>query len=488
MLSKSQYTKYLQCPKALWLYRKDKSRLTPPSAWQQQVFDTGTVVGELACKLFPGGDLIPFDITDTPGMAARTLELIDAGVETIYEASFIHDDLFVAVDILHRQGGFWHLYEVKSSSSVKDTFIDDAAVQAFVLESSGLSLGSINIVHVNNRYIREEELDVAQLFTSRNITERARLRMKAVPENIACMKETLAGNEPEIPIGIHCLSPYACDAKDYCWKQLAGIPEKSVFTLTTARQDRKFELYESGIIRLEDVPPDDCTPAQRLQILGELHIESEAVRDFVAGIEYPITHLDFESFQPAIPEYSGTRPYSQIPFQYSLHLESGPESLPDLVHKEYLAPLSGDPRRELAEHLLADIPDTGTILTYNQVFEKGVIGKLAAAYPDLSDALLALNERVRDLMAPFKARWYYHPLQNGSYSIKKVLPALVPRMEEAYASLPGVNNGGEASAIWSSLEGEGDEERIDEVRQGLLAYCRLDTLAMVKILEVLRGV
>ncbi len=491
MLSKSQYTKYLQCPKAFWLYRNDKGKLTPASGRQQQMFDTGTTVGELARQLFPDGDTVEFDIANITGMTHRTRELIDTGAETIYEASFLFDDVFVAVDILRKEAGFWNIYEVKSSTSVKDVYIDDAAVQAWVVENSGLQLKTINVAHINTRYEREGELDIQQLFAVRNVSERAHLRMKDIPERITAMKQVQQDGEPDFPIGIHCLNPYECDAKDYCWRQLAEIPEKSVFTLTAARRDTKFELYKSGIIKLEDVPLEDCTPAQRIQVLGELHVEKEPIAEFLSSLEYPITHLDFESFQPAIPEYQGTRPYAQIPFQYSLHIENSPGldgSEKPLKHKEYLATIGTDPRRDLAENLLSDIPASGTILVYNQVFEKQVIGRLAETFEDLREDLLNLNHRIRDLMLPFKERWYYHPDQNGRYSIKKVLPALVPKMEKAYSTLPGVSNGGEASAVWSVIQREMDQKKVAEIRQGLLAYCELDTLAMVKILEVMRYV
>ncbi|MDT8296967.1 MAG: DUF2779 domain-containing protein [Spirochaetaceae bacterium] len=485
MLSKSQYLKYLQCPKAFWLYRKDKSKLTPPSPLQQQIFDTGTEVGEVAWGLFPGGRLIPFNITNIPGMARQTRTAITNSTDTIYEASFIVDKLFVAVDILHREEDSWHLYEVKSSTGVKDTYIDDAAVQCYVLEKSGIKLTSMNIVHINNRYVLDGELDLKQLFSILDVTDEARLRVAEIPLRIDEMKSILAGPEPHRPIGPHCLSPYECDAKDYCWKTLAGVPENSVFTLTTANPERKFDLYKSGIANIADVPPEDCTMAQQLQIQGELHIEPDPIREFVRDLVYPITHLDFESFQSAVPQYQGTQAYTQIPFQYSLHIEENPGNL---LHKEFLGPIGTDPRRELAEQLLADIPEEGTILTYNQKFEKSIIGKLAKAFPDLKTPLLALNERVRDLMLPFQKRWYYHPAQNGSYSIKKVLPALVPEMDEAYKNLPGVNNGGEASSTWSALPRNADPNQVEQIRSELLAYCRLDTHAMVKILDVLRQV
>ncbi|MBF9015201.1 DUF2779 domain-containing protein [Oceanispirochaeta sp. M2] len=484
MLSKSQYTCYLQCPKFFWLSRKKREVLTPPSTHQQQIFDTGHYVGETACRLFPGGEEIPFDRTDLPGMAARTKQLIHEGVTTIYEASFIFDEIFVAVDILHYENGLWNIYEVKSSTGVKDIYIHDAAVQSYVLENCGIKLKSENIVHINNRYVRGAELDLKELFTIADISLNILAHKRLIPERIKEMKSLLEESEPEQEIGHRCLSPYECFARDYCWQTLAGIPEDSVFTLTTSRMDDKFKYFTEGIIRLSDLNPAEMGKAQQLHIEGNLHIESDPIREFLSLLEYPISHLDFESFQQAVPEYEGVKPYQQIPFQYSLHIEDGNE----LIHKEFLGPWDSDPRRELAENLIKDIPEEGSILAYNKSFEKGVINKLAALFTDIEKELTSISERISDLMLPFQKRWYYHPEMKGSYSIKKVLPALVPEMEKAYADLPGVKNGGEASTIWLYLSSSTDPRDQEKIRQGLLEYCRLDTLAMVKILEILRTV
>lgn len=458
--------------------------MTPPSAQQQQIFDTGNYVGETACRLFPGGVEIPFDITDLPGMSARTKELIDEGISTIYEASFIYDDVFVAVDILHYENGLWNIYEVKSSTGVKEIYIHDTAVQTYVLENCGIKLKSENIIHINNKYIRGTELDLNELFTITDISLRVLAPKRLIPEKIKDMKALLEGTEPEQEIGPRCLSPYECFARDYCWKNLAGIPDDSVFSLTSTRMDDKFKYFSAGTISLNDLNPAELGKAQQLQIEGNLHIEEDPIREFLSTLDYPISHLDFESFQQAVPEYEGVKPYQQIPFQYSLHIEDGI----NCIHKEFLGPWDSDPRRELAENLIKDIPEEGSILAYNRSFERGVINKLAALYPDIEKELTSISERISDLMLPFQKRWYYHPEMKGSYSIKKVLPALVPEMEKAYAELPGVKNGGEASTIWLYLSTSKNAEEQEKIRQGLLEYCKLDTLAMVKILEILRTV
>ena len=484
MLSKSQYTRYLQCPKLFWLYRKDRNKLTPPSFHQQQIFAMGTKVGLIAQELFPGGTGIPFSPDGIEGMAIRTENLIAGGGTTIYEASFIYDDIFAAVDILRFSEGKWHLYEVKSSTGVKDYYLDDAAIQYYILENSGLEMGTVNIVHIDKGYVRSEELDIEALFAVKDITEEVLTRQAGIGERIGDMNGVLCGGEPDIPIGPHCISPFECSAYDYCWKELARIPEESVFTLNRAPLEEKFELYHRGIVNVSDVPPEGRPLMQQLQIGGNVSIDRDAIVSFVSSLARPVSHLDFESFQQPVPEYPGTKPFSQIPFQYSLHTEK--EN--GLEHREFLGKTGEDPRRALAERLIMDVPPKGTVLAYNMGFEKSIIGSLAATFPDLAVALKAIAGRIDDLMIPFKQGWYYAPAMNGSYSIKKVLPALVPEMEKAYEELPVVHNGGEASAIWESLGDMRDEGKVENIRKGLLEYCRLDTLAMVKVLEKLREI
>jgi len=484
MLSKSQYTKFLQCPKLFWLYRKDKNKLSMPSFHQQQIFKTGSEVGDLAQQLFPGGTEIPFNIKDVPGMVLKTNELIKNGDISIYEASFTFNEIFVAVDILTYSDGKWHIYEVKSSTGVKETYLDDAAIQNYVLKQSGIEIGSVNIIHINNKYIRNKKLDITQLFSIVDITDEANQRVENIPSEISRMKTLLNNEEPKVNIGPHCFQPYECSGYEYCWKTLAEIPDLSVFTLVKARQDKKFDLYQSGIINVSDVSLEDRTPMQQLQILGQKYIEHEKINDFTKALAYPVTHLDFETFQQAIPEYSGLRPFQQIPFQFSIHIESEG----GIEHREFLAPIGVDPRRLLAEQLIHDTPRKGSILAYNRSFEVGVIKRLAETFEDLSINLISIANRIEDLMTPFQKGWYYHPQMNGSYSIKKVLPALVPEMEEAYKELPIVHNGGEASSMWGNLIFIEDEIKVKTIRNGLLEYCKLDTLAMVEILKVLRGV
>lgn len=481
-LSKSQYTSYVQCPKLFWLSRKKKEKLTPPSVQQQQIFKTGSMVGDVAQQLFPGGEEIPFDIKNIPGMVEQTRQMIEKGQPIIYEASFLYDEIFVAVDILVFKDGLYYLYEVKSSTECKDHYIDDASIQAYTLNHLGYSQGSVNVVHLNKTYQRGDELDIPSLFTIVDVTEEVSRKQQNISSRIVHMKQLLNQPEPEVSIARHCLKPYECSAKNYCWKELAGIPDQSVFNLYRANKDKLFELYHQGIVDIKDVPLEKRSPIQTLQIKGEVFVDQNQIREFLSSLKYPISHLDFETFQQAVPEFPGISPFQQIPFQYSLHIEREE----NIEHKEYLAPVGVDPRRLLAEKLIEDIPNTGTILAYNKQFEVAVIRKLAGFFPDLQNPLKSIAKRIRDLLDPFQKGWYYHPEMNGSFSIKTVLPILVPEMAKAYQQLPVVHNGGEAMSIWNDLASEEDASEVERIRRGLLEYCKLDTLGMVEILKVLR--
>ncbi len=214
----------------------------------------------------------------------------------------------------------------------------------------------------------------------------------------------------------------------------------------------------------------------------ETFINKEKIKEFVYTLTYPIYHLDFETFQQAIPEFKGISPYQQIPFQYSLHIEHLDGML---EHKEYLAQDGIDPREEIAKRLYEDIPSNVTVLAYNMSFEKGVIKRLADLYPNLSIHLLSINENMKDLMIPFQKKHYVTPSMNGSYSIKYVLPALVPEFAKAYKELDGVQNGSQAMNAFANMSKMEEIEK-EKTRTSLLEYCKLDTLTMVKVLEKLR--
>ncbi len=477
-LSKSLILKGLQCQKALWLTKNPPDFELPPKPDLEALFRTGTEVGILAQQLFPGGVEVPYEGLSFGEQLTRTKQLIDSGAEVIYEASFSFSAIFVKVDILVRDGDSWQIHEVKMGTGVKDVNLDDVAVQHYVLNGCGLSVSKSFLVHINNQYVRQGDIEVDQLFTGEEITPQVLARLQGMPDVVAELRATLReGTEPTIDIGPHCKDPYECDFIPYCWRH---IPEDSIFDLRGRGID-KFELYNQGIVRLEDVPLDELNGAQRFQAEATLEqkdvTDREAVEEFIDSLWYPLCHLDFETFDTPIPPFDGVRPYQKIPFQYSLHIQQAAGAEPE--HYEYLAQPNVDPRRELAEQLLASIPEDACVLTYNQSFEKGVLRDLAALFPDLAEAIEARLANVRDLMVPFKKRHIYRWPMRGSYSIKEVLPALIPEM--SYEGME-VADGMAAMQAYRDMCALEPGEELERLRAAMLEYCRLDTLAMVRIL------
>ena len=479
MLSKSQYIKGLQCHKALWFYRHRPELRQKPDAATQALFALGHDVGALACELFPGGVEIEFNLKDFSGMAAKTRRLIDQGENVIYEATFRGKGVFAMADILVREDEGWAMYEVKSSTGVKNYHLDDAAVQWYAL-SNAIQLNKAFIVHINNQYVRDGELDIKHLFAIEDVTEIVESRQTAIPGTLDELNSMLKGDKPDIDIGMQCSDPFDCDFKDYCWRD---IPERSVFNLYSFSQKGKFELYQRGILNFEDLDVDEkLTSIQKIQVStslrGEEHVDTRVINEFLDKLEFPLNFFDFETFSEAIPRYNQQRPYSQVPFQYSLHVVNADGSI---EHKEHLGDEFTDPREELVVQMLSDITPTGSIIAFNMGFEKGVISELANLFPDYENQLLAINDRFVDLLQPFRSLGYYHPDFNGSFSLKSILPAMFPDDEElAYKSLE-IQDGLMAMDEFARLHLEQDAEKREKVRNALLAYCHLDTLAMVKI-------
>lgn len=483
-LSKSLILKGMQCQRALWLTRNPPDFSSPSDFEKQARLAAGIEVGRLARELFPSGALVPYGELSIPEQVARTRELIDAGVPVIYEAAFEVDGLFVKVDILVLRGDGWEIHEVKSSTEVKPEYHDDLAVQDDVVRRAGLPVKRLCLVCIDNSYVRHGPIDVPRLFASQDVTAEARERQADLPGLIERCRETLSGpSEPAIDIGLHCHTPNDCEFIPWCWRH---IPEDSVFDLSGYKKD-KFALYYDGYVKLADVPLERLKEKQRFEALATLnrrdHVDAVAVSAFLDSLWYPLCHLDFETFNTAIPLYDDIRPYQQVPFQYSLHRQAAPGA--EIEHFAYLAGPGYDPRRELAEQLLAEIPAEACILTYNQSFEVGVLKDLARLFPDLSESLTARINNVRDLMVPFRNRAVYRWPMKGSYSIKQVLPAMVPDL--SYEGM-AIADGTAAMRAYHEMCATQDAERLAEIRRGLLEYCGMDTWGMVRILGELEKI
>ena len=430
-----------QCPKALSLYTHRRELMAPPSDAQKALSKTGNRVGRLARKLFPGGvDLRPETERDFRDSLARTAAAVKNGATVLYEAAFVHDNVLAAVDILVRDGDGWRAYEVKATSQVKPQHVDDAALQYQVLIGAGLSVLDISIVHINSEYVRRGEIDVAALFSTVSVHTDVRDALGDVTARISALKTVLRSPvEPVVAIGSHCTKPNRCAFMAHCHR---------------------------------DVEPSAPRPR---------HIDRNALKHYLGALQYPLYFMDFETLASPVPLFDGTRPYSQVPFQFSLHRQDAPGGA--VTHTPFLAEGGDDPRVPFVTALLTAIGSAGDILTYYRPFEVARLNELATQLPAYRQALDSLVGRCKDLIDPFRNGWYYEPAMGSSNSIKSVLPALTDH--DGYNQLR-VNNGEVASRLFLELHQGRHKGDVSVLRADLLKYCALDTMAMVRILDVLR--
>lgn len=499
-LSKSKYCGLWQCPKIAWLrkYKPDAAVLDDSIRARM---DAGNMVGDLAMGLF--GDFVEVtayngEKLDLSKMIADTKAEMEKGTQNICEASFSYNGLYCAVDILRKDGDGWAIYEVKSSTKHqsddgswtddKEVYIADISYQKYVLEHCGVNVTGAYLVCLNGDYVFDGELDLKQLFFISDVGEAVKTEIKNIEPNLSIAERILQSEEePDIDLSVNCRKPYGCAFWSYCARH---IPKQSVFDVYRLWFSKKIEFYRKGWITyrelLENAPIVNFKQLRQLEYGLEdkgTYVDKPAIAAYLDKLGYPLYFLDFETMQPVIPQFVGTRPYMQIPFQYSLHYIEGEGG--ELKHKEFLAESGPDPRRALAERLCEDIPMNACVTAYNKSFECGRIKELAVAFPDLAEHLLNIREHIVDLLVPFQSGWYYNRAMGGSFSIKSVLPAIFPDDPSLdYHNLEGVHNGGEAMTIFPKIKDMPPEER-EKARHDLLKYCELDTYAMVKVWEEL---
>lgn len=502
VLSKSRYTLSRQCQKALWLSAYDKDKQTVDPSLQAR-FEEGNMVGDLAMGLF--GPYVDVTVKtgagslDLDSMIQRTKDCLDNDVENICEASFAFDDYclgshYCAVDILHKNGSAYDIYEVKSSSddglNEKNSdeylkkYICDIAYQKWVLQKCGINVGSCFLIRINSEYTRKDTLSIADLFCIKNMDKYVNDEYDRVEQNVEKAIQTLiCPSEPSVSIGLQCSNPYECLFKNYCFKD---VPKPSVLDLYKMKKEIRWDFYNEGKKLFSDLTDEDLGNSvfRHNQVKGVPYINKKEILKFLKTLSYPLYFLDFETMMFAVPPYKNLKPYQQIPFQYSLHYRTSYDGT--IFHTEYLAESDKDPRREIAERLCSDIPKNVCVLAYNKTFECGRLKELAALFPDLAKHLLCIEKNIKDLIDPFKAGHYYLPAMGGSCSIKSVLPALFPNDASFdYHNLSGgVQNGGDAMTIFPLIKNMSEPQKT-QTRKALLDYCKLDTLAMVKILEKL---
>lgn len=487
-ISKSKYLSYQKCPKSLWLFINSPELAIEDSTHDKQIKD-GKEVGALARKYFDN----TVDVTtlkedgslNIEEMIGLTNRYLAEGDKTIAEASISIDGLFCSIDLLHPVKGGYEIYEVKATTGVEKEHYIDAAFQKYVLQKRGLNVVNTYILHLNSGYRRKGELELDKLFFKEQVDLHPMFlqTMDVVESELDSMRILMDNKvEPSQLLASKCKE---CPFMEYCHK---NVPNPSVLDISNLKG--RYDLYNSGVITYLDVLTNcpDLKRRQKVQIEAylqnkQLIVDKDLLKQFVSKIKYPIYHLDFESMQLPIPPADDTWAYEQIPTQYSLHIEYEDGRL---EHKEFLGN-SLDPRRDIAEALCRDIPLNACVLAYNKTFECGRLNELADLYPDLRDHLRNISEHVVDLIVPFKNGAYYNRDMGGSNSIKAVLPALYPNDQELdYHALPVVHNGGEAMDIYPKMVASTNPVEKQEIRDGLLQYCCLDTLAMVKVLRKIK--
>jgi Domain of unknown function(DUF2779) len=458
MLSKSRYVRGTNCMKSLWMYVHKTVQIEVSEA-QEAIFQTGHDVGALAQNYFPNG-VLAVQAHEYPNKktADYTRQLVEKGATTIYEATFVYDNIVVAVDVLHRIANTWYFFEVKSSTCVKDYHYIDAAVQYYVLKNSLMAWKfhqekklEANIMYLNSEYVRHGDLDVKDLFSHENITEVVQDIQADIAPNTRDLRIMLNAEMPMVAMGKQCTKPFTCEFYDHC--------------------------YVAENKNVSDEPSTNDTN-------NEPKVNVKAITDFVSAIEYPIGFFDFETIMPAVPEWDNSRPYQQLAFQYSLHLQQDADAVL-IAHKECLADSKQDPRLCIMQKMIADTANAKTLFVYNISFEKTRIKEMIRDFPKYENALNAMLEKLVDLMPIF--RYHYRTASmEKRYSIKVVLPALFPELD--YKDLE-IGDGMTASNRFYNLyKSNFSETDIENIRKDLIAYCERDTWAMVKLWEKIKTI
>jgi hypothetical protein len=484
LISKSKYLAGMQCHKLLWYHYNNKSAFPETDAGTQAKFDQGHLVGNYAKTLFPDGIAIEWDIRLNEVIKLTQAKLKER--KPLFEAGFEYQNGYARVDILNpAPHGKWDIIEVKSSANLKEENLSDVAFQKYVYQGAGIEINQCYLLLIDTSYTRHGAIDPHKLFKKVDVTKEVDDLLPKVNKNIDIMLEIInRAHHPEIKIGGQCSKPNPCPLQELCWKFL---PERNIFSLNYGGK-KITQLFNREILKIKDIPSDfPLSQKQQIQVEAEksqnLHLEPEKLRHFLTHIKYPLYSLDFETYNPAIPLHDNSSPYEQVPFQYSLHIL--PEPSGKLEHYSYLAEGQTDPRPEIVAKLQEELGDYGSIIAYNATFEQGILKNCADRFPKYKKWVESIIPRFIDLMKPFKSFAYYHPDQNGSASLKLVMPALIGK---GYEDME-ISDGGQASQEFLRVTyTEVSQAERNQVRTALELYCQQDTEGMVEMLDALQTI
>lgn len=482
---------YLRHPAWLWMEKHAKEKLPPHDAATQAIFETGYKFETVAEKLFPEALRLGWENYEQYTELAKITQAIIAnenGSRTIIQAKFDTNELTCICDVVFVDGVNVDLYEIKSSTSVKKEHIFDLAFQSEVLRRNGYTVRSVTVLTVNSGYVRKGSIAPEELVDRTDVTSRV-YELEALTNIYINDALTVMHNNEQCSTSPTLLGPIGTMSE---WVKILryseNIPEFSIYDLVRIDKKRYKSLANDNIHLLREVPSNyDLTPAQELQVLATKQntpiINYDAIRAFVCELEYPLYFLDYETYSGVIPFFDGQRPYQQIPFQYSLHILDSPNST--ARHQEYLQTECRDDTQALSNPLREAIGEHGSIITWNMGFEKTCNKTMGILAPEFADFYAAVNERITDISIPFKDLMYIDKRFKGSYSIKKVLPVLVPELK--YDDLI-VRDGNSAQALWMGAVLEENKSSLKEKERlfvELKKYCALDTFAMVAIYQKL---
>lgn len=479
LLSKTKLMRGYRCHKCIYLTIHEphlEAAITPET---QALFDQGNLIGATAREYYPGGVLIENKPWDFTGALKKTNELLAANTPIIYEAAFDYMGCYARADIIKYspESKRWSIYEVKSSTKVKPEHYDDVGLQAWIMAKSGLPIESINIVHLNTECIYP---DLSNLFTEVDVTEEIRSRYLEIKPAVKEIFEVIRKPKvPDIDIGPYCRQPNDCGFVEHCWQE-ANIPALSIFNLPQVR-DKKWELYQDGIIQLDDPRLTDLNDIQARMVecfkTGERYIDEQGIKEAMSAWQFPLVFLDFETINPAIPRYDGAHPFGHTPFQFSAHIWPTPTS--EIIHHEFLHDNADDPRPNLIPKLIEACGTEGSIVAYFGRFEGDCIQSLADYAPEHAEALLPLIERIVDPLPIIRA-YVYDNAFAGSFSLKNVAPALLGEAS-SYKGMDVANGGDAQRAFEELISNKTPGTKKAAIRQAMLAYCKQDTHVMVEL-------
>ncbi|OYW43869.1 hypothetical protein B7Z28_00525, partial [Candidatus Saccharibacteria bacterium 32-45-3] len=447
-LSKSDYMLFLKHPAWLWLKKHDKDKLPPVDESTQAMFDAGHKFEAYAEALFKDGVTLGFsDFDEYNSLTERTQRALSDGATTLFQSRLEWGKYNCLPDIVNVVGyNEVDLYEIKSSTRVKEEHLYDLAFQRGVIEANGFTIRKIFVIYVNNKYIRHGDINSEDLTKMDDVT--------------LAVHNLTAFTESNMPLALETMKS-------------STMPDPNPIFLSKLGDKREWQTIYDSLEEIEDQGYTDAQPT----------INASAINRFLGELEYPLYFLDYETMSAVVPYFDGHRPYQQVPSQYSLHILDSPDA--ELRHVEYLHRENTDPSQAIAQHLIKAIGTCGSIITWNMSFEKSCNVTLGLLNPEFADTMAAINERIVDLMIPFKPKngWYSDPRFEGSASIKKVLPVVVPSL--SYKDLD-IQNGGAAQALWMQAVLDGTRDDKEKIIDDLIKYCRLDTLAMVEIYDALK--